>query len=86
MRFQTQISSKQLLLAAAILSFAIALFQAVLSFSPPLSSFFGAAELAANPLLLCQPIELLPCASRPEHTHVWAWRPVGCSTAYGLPA
>jgi hypothetical protein len=52
MRFQTPIRSKQLLLAAAALSFAIALFQAVLSFSPSLSSFFGAAELAANPLLL----------------------------------
>ncbi|HET9222755.1 MAG TPA: hypothetical protein VFO07_09635 [Roseiflexaceae bacterium] len=44
--------SKQLLLAAAILSFAIALFQAVLSFSPSLTRFFGAAQLAANPLLL----------------------------------
>ena len=44
--------SKQLLLGAAILSFAIALFQAVLSFSPSLSRFFGAGELAANPLLL----------------------------------
>ena len=52
MRFQAQISSKQLLLAAALLSFAIALFQAVLSFSPSLSRFFGAGELAANPLLL----------------------------------
>lgn len=52
MRFQTPIRSKQLLLAAALLSFAIALFQAVLSLSPSLSSFFGAAELAANPLLL----------------------------------
>ena len=46
------IRSKHLLLGAAVLSFAIALFQAVLSFSPSLSSFFGAAELAANPLLL----------------------------------
>jgi hypothetical protein len=35
-----------------MLSFAIALFQAVLSFSPSLTRFFGAAELAANPLLL----------------------------------
>jgi len=52
MRFQTPIRSKQLLLAAAILSSAIALFQAVLSFSPSLSRFFGAGELAANPLLL----------------------------------
>jgi hypothetical protein len=52
MRFQTQIKSKQLLLAAAMLSFAIALLQAVLSFSPSLTRFFGAAELAANPLLL----------------------------------
>lgn len=52
MRSQTQIRSKQLLLAAALLSFAIALFQAVLSFSPSLTRFFGAAELAANPLLL----------------------------------
>jgi hypothetical protein len=52
LRFQTPIRSKQLLLAAAQLSFAIALFQAVLSFSPSLSSFFGAGELAANPLLL----------------------------------
>jgi hypothetical protein len=52
MRSQTPIRSKQLLLAAALLSFAIALFQAVLSFSPSLSRFFGAAQLAANPLLL----------------------------------
>jgi hypothetical protein len=52
MRSQTPIRSKQLLLAAAMLSFAIALFQAVLSFSPTLTRFFGAAELAANPLLL----------------------------------
>ena len=52
MRFQTPIRSKQILLAAAILSFAIALFQAALSFSPSLTRFFGAAELAANPLLL----------------------------------
>lgn len=52
MRSQTQLRSKQLLLAAAMLSFAIALFQAVLSFSPSLTRYFGAGELAANPLLL----------------------------------
>lgn len=35
-----------------MLSFAIALFQVVLSFSPSLTRLFGAVALAANPLLL----------------------------------
>ena len=52
MKLQTQTRSQQLLLGAGILSFAIALFQVVLSFSPSLTRLFGAAALAANPLLL----------------------------------
>ncbi len=45
--------SRELLTLAGSLSFAAALFQAVLAFSPSLSAFFTAPpELVANPLLL----------------------------------
>lgn len=46
-------TSKQLLTLAGGMSFAAALFQAILSFSPSLSAFFTAPpELVANPPLL----------------------------------
>jgi len=46
-------SSKKTLRFAACLSFAVALFQAGISFSPSLSQYFGAPEkLVANPPLL----------------------------------
>ena len=45
--------SKQLLSIAAILSFSVAIFQAIISFSPTWSLYFGApAEMVAKPLLL----------------------------------
>lgn len=45
--------SKFLLTLAAILSFSVAIFQAIISFSPSWSLYFGApAEMVAKPLLL----------------------------------
>jgi hypothetical protein len=45
--------TKQLLMVACILSFAVAIFQAVISFSPSWSEYFGAPEeLIANASLL----------------------------------
>jgi len=47
------IEAKKTLRFAAILSFAVALFQAGISFSPSLSQYFGAPDkFVANPLLL----------------------------------
>jgi hypothetical protein len=46
-------ASKPLLLTAGLLSIAVALFQAVITFSPSWSKYFGAPEeLVANPPLL----------------------------------
>lgn len=39
---------KRILIAAGVLSFAVALFQAVIGFSPSLSIYFGAPESLAN--------------------------------------